>query len=82
MKDVLRPAAVRMVQDNLTLVDTINRQLEALEKIIPVSPEEEHAICLLMNIPGIRRTIATTVVAETDDIAHFDPPKSLWIWLA
>jgi transposase len=80
VKDALRPAAVRVIQDNLDLIDTIHQQLEFLEKNIQLSPEEEQAVRLLMSLPGVGKITATTIVAEIGDITRFGSSKSLCNW--
>jgi len=76
----LRPAAQRVVQDNLAQIEYLNTQVDALENDLQLSQEQQQAVKLLKTIPGVGPIIATTILAEVADVQRFDNPKALCNW--
>jgi transposase len=79
-EEVLRPAAKRVIEDHLALIDHLDDQIEALEKDITLSNEQKQAIKLLKTMPGVGKIVATTIIAEIGDIQRFHSPKALCNW--
>lgn len=77
----LRPAAQRVIRDNLTLIDQLNAQITQLEADLILSDEEENTIRLLKTMPGVGRITALTILAEIGDVHRFHSPKSLCHWV-
>ena len=80
LQDGLRDAACRVIADNLALIDTLDQQVSALEQDLELTPAQQHAIDLLVTMPGVGRVIATTLVAEIGAIQRFASPKALCNW--
>jgi transposase len=78
--DLIRPAAKRVIADNLTLITHLNEQVEALEKDLELSKEQKEAVKLLKTIPGVGLVTATMIIAEIGDIQRFRSPKALCNW--
>jgi transposase len=76
----LRPTAQRVVADNLSLVDHLSDQIEALEADLELSDEQKRTIRLLKTMPGVGPITATTILAEIGDIQRFNSPKALCHW--
>ena len=76
----VRPAAQRVVSDNLRLSDHLTSQIEALEADLTLSEEQKQAIKLLKTMPGVGQITAVTILAEIGDINRFNSPKSLCHW--
>lgn len=77
----LRPAAQRVIGDNLNLIDQLNAQITQLEADLILSDEEENTIRLLKTMPGVGRITALTILAEIGDVHRFNSPKSLCHWV-
>jgi transposase len=80
MKEELRPAAQRVIADNLTLVDRLDEQIKELEQEIPLTEEQAHSIKLLMSMPGVGKVTALTILAEIGHISRFNSSKALCNW--
>jgi len=80
MVDQLREAAVRVVEDNLHLIDQIDERIQALEEDLMLDPEQEKIVKLLQTVPGIGSVHAITILAEIGDIQRFTNPKALCNW--
>jgi transposase len=80
VREEVRPTAQRAVDDNLVLIDQLDKQIEALEKDLRLSEEQEKIIKLLQTMPGIGCIIATTILAEIGDVQRFNSPKALCNW--
>ena len=78
--ETIRPAAQRVVADNLTLVDRLSEQIEALEADLELSDEQKQTIKLLKTMPGVGPVTAITILAEIGDIQRFNSPKALCHW--
>ncbi len=76
----LRPAARRVITDNLTLIDRLGEQIKELEQEIPLTKEQAHSIKLLMSMPGVGKVTALTILAEIGHISRFNSPKALCNW--
>ncbi len=76
----LRPAARRVITDNLTLIDRLDEQIKELEQEIPLTKEQAHSIKLLMSMPGVGKVTALTILAEIGHISRFNSPKALCNW--
>jgi len=76
----LRPAAQKVIADNLILIDQLNVQISDLEREIPMTKEQAKKIKLLMTMPGIGKVSAMTVIAEIGQISRFKSAKSLCNW--
>lgn len=76
----LRPSARRVIVDNLSLVDHLLGQIEALEADLQLSAEQQQTVKLLKTIPGVGPITAVTILAEIGDIQRFSSPKSLCHW--
>jgi transposase len=76
----LRPAARRVVKDQLTLIDQFQQQIEVLEEELSLSPEQARDVRLLTTMPGVGRITAITIMAEIGDISRFNSAKSLCNW--
>jgi transposase len=80
VKEDLRPAAKRVITDNLTLIDRLGEQIKELERETPLTEEQAYNVQLLMSMPGVGKVTAMTILAEIGDIARFNSPKSLCNW--
>lgn len=78
--ELLRAAAKRVIQDHLSLIDHLDRHIEALANDYTLTSRQKEAIKLLKTMPGVGKIIATTIVAEIGDIQRFHSPKSLCNW--
>lgn len=76
----LRPAARRVITDNLTLIDRLDEQIKELEQEIPLTKEQAHTIQILMSMPGVGKVTAMTILAEIGHISRFNSPKALCNW--
>jgi len=76
----LRPTALRVIVDNLCLVDRLTDQIEALEADLKLSDQQQQTVKLLKTIPGVGPITAVTILAEIGDIKRFDSPKALCHW--
>jgi len=76
----LRPAARRVITDNLTLIDRLDEQIKELEQEIPLTKEQAHSIKLLMSMPGVGKVTALTILAEIGHISRFNSSKALCNW--
>jgi transposase len=77
---VLRPAAQKVIADNLILIDQLNEQIGELEREIPLTAEQAENIKLLMSMPGIGKVSAVAILAEIGQISRFKSAKSLCNW--
>ena len=50
--ELLRPAARRVIADNLAIIHQLNEKIEALEKDLQLTSEQKEAVKLLKTIPG------------------------------
>jgi transposase len=80
MKEEIRPAAQRVIADNLTLIDQLDVQITELEQEIPLTEEQAHRIQLLMSMPGVGKVTALTILAEIGHISRFKSSKALCNW--
>jgi transposase len=80
MKAELRPAAQRVIADNLILIDQLDVQIMELEQEIPLTEEQTHSIQLLMSMPGVGKVTALTILAEIGHISRFKSSKALCNW--
>jgi len=80
VKEELRPAARRVIADNLTLIDQLGEQIKELEREIPLTEEQAHSIQLLMSMPGVGKVTALTILAEIGHISRFNSSKALCNW--
>ena len=80
MKEELRPAAQRVIADNLTLIDQLDEQIKELEQEIPLTEEQAQSIQLLMSMPGVGKVTALTILAEIGHISRFSSSKALCNW--
>jgi len=78
--ETVRPAARRVLADNLTLVDHLTQQIQALEDDLDLTPEQRQTVKLLKTMPGIGKINATIIAAEIGDISRFNSPKALCNW--
>jgi len=76
----LRPTAQRVILDNLSLIDHLSTQIEALEADLQLSDEQQRAVILLKTMPGVGPVTAVTILAEIGNIDRFNSPKSLCHW--
>ncbi len=76
----MRPAAQRVITDNLSLIDHLDELILELEQEIPLTEEQVHTIQLLMSMPGVGKVTALTILAEIGHISRFRSPKSLCNW--
>ena len=80
VKEELRPAAQRVITDNLNLIDDLNEWIKELEQEIPLTEEQAHTIQLLMSMPGVGKVNALTILAEIGHISRFNSAKALCNW--
>ena len=80
MQAEVRPAAQKVIKDNLILIDRLEELLEELERSIPLTEEQAEQIKLLMSMPGVGRVTALTILAEIGDISRFRSAKALCNW--
>lgn len=78
--ETMRPKACRVVVDNLTLVDHLSRQIEALDADLQLSKKQQNVVKLLKTMPGVGRLSAISILAEIGDIQRFHSPKALCHW--
>jgi len=76
----IRPAAQRVIQDNLTLIDHLEVQIQALEEDLQLSDEFEQNVKLLKTMPGVGRLTAIIILAEIGGFQRFNSPKALCHW--
>jgi len=80
----VRPAARRVIQDQMKLVDHLNEQVQALEEqidqVITLAPRQAEDFRLLDSLPGVGRVTALMMLAEIGDIRRFNSPKALCNW--
>lgn len=76
----LRPAGQRVIEDHLAIIDHLDQQIQALEKEIPLTEEQQQKVKLLSSMPGVHKVTAMTILAEIGDISRFHSPKSLCNW--
>ncbi len=76
----LRPAAQRVVADNLAVIDHLDQQIEALEVELPLSVEQARVVRLLKTIPGVGQLTATILLAEIGEVRRFPSAKALCNW--
>jgi transposase len=81
MQKTLRPAASRVVADNLSVIDQLDEKIQALEEDLSLRQEHEKVVKLLQTVPGIGRVHAITILAEIGDIQRFNNPKALCNWV-
>jgi len=67
----LRPDVALALKANLAVCETLQQQIEVLEKRLKerVSLRQEYG--LLKSVPGIGQTLATTIMLETGTVARF-----------
>lgn len=76
----MRPAAQRVILSNLTLIDHLEHQIQALVADLTLSADLEENVKLLVTIPGVGWLTAMILLAEIGDIRRFNSPKSLCHW--
>jgi len=76
----LRPAARRVIADNLAFIDRLDEQIKELEQEIPLTEEQAHSVHLLMSMPGVGKVTALTILAEIGHISRFNSSKALCNW--
>lgn len=76
----VRPMAKRVILDQLEMIDIYDKRIEALEKDLKLTPDQERESQLLQTVPGIGRTNAITILAEIGDILRFNNAKALCHW--
>ena len=76
----LRPAAQRVISDNLLLIDQLNVQIGELEREIPLTREQAENLKLLITMPGVGKISAMTILSEIGQISRFKTAKSLCNW--
>jgi len=80
MMGELRPAARRVIRDNLKMIDRLNEQIEELEEETPLTDEQAQYIKLLMSMPGVGKVTALVILSEIGHISRFNSPKALCNW--
>ena len=80
VKEELRPAAQRVIADNLNLIDRLDQQIMELEQDITLTEEQAHSIQLLISMPGVGKVTALTILAEIGHISRFSSSKALCNW--
>lgn len=65
------------VRAALSLIDTLDTEIDEAEATIRRLVREDPATTLLMSVPGIGFVLAYTIAAEIGDIARFASPKKL-----
>ena len=78
--ELLRSAARRVIEDQLSIIDHLNGHIAALEEDLELTLGQKDAVKLLKTIPGVGMIIATMIVAEIGDIHRFHSPKALCNW--
>lgn len=76
----VRPAAKRVIADNLALIDHLNQQIQALEDDLELTPQIRKMVKLLKTIPGVGKISAIVIAAEIGDISRFHSAKALCNW--
>jgi transposase len=76
----LRPAARRVVTDNLALIVQLDARIQALLADLELTPEQAELVQLLQTVPGVGRVTALTIVAEIGEMRRFPRAKSLCNW--
>jgi transposase len=76
----VRPPAHRVIADQLTLVDQLTAQIDALEADLSLTPAQQQALQLLQTMPGVGSVTATIILAEIGHIQRFNSPKALCNW--
>lgn len=78
--EAMRPAAQRVVMDNLQVVDQLSSQIEALEADLQLSKDQRRIVKILKTMPGVGSITAIIILAEIGDIRRFNSPKALCHW--
>jgi len=65
------PDVARGVRANVAVIETLNREIAALEKWLHERVELRLQYAVLMTTPGIARTLATVIMLETGSIERF-----------
>lgn len=73
----VRPLAQRVLADHIDLVDTLDRQVAALEADLELTPEQAQTLKLLKTMPGIGRLNGLMLLAEIGSAQRFSSPKAL-----
>ena len=76
----LRPAAQRVVTDNLVLIAQLDERIQALLDEVELTDRQAELVQLLQTVPGVGRVTALTIMAEIGDIRRFPRAKSLCNW--
>lgn len=76
----LQPGARRSIRDHLALIDQLDQLIQALEKDVNLTTEQQAMVRLLKTIPGVGQLTATIITAEIGDIQRFNSPKALCNW--
>ena len=76
----IRPAAQRVILNNLALIDYLEEQILALLDDITLPDDFQKNLKLLKTIPGVGHLTAMIILAEIGDIQRFNSPKSLCHW--
>ena len=80
MGEELRPAAQKVIEDHLALIDHLTERIHVLEKSISLNEKQSHIVNLLKSMLGVGRLIALILLAEIGEISRFQSPKSLCSW--
>lgn len=70
-----------VIDSELRLLEMVEDEIEKVEAMIATVAWQEHAIRLLMTIPGFDMAVATTLYAAIGDIARFSTPEKLASYL-
>lgn len=65
------------LNSNLKIIDSVNREIEAMEKDIKNTVVQNNSLTLLKTIPGVGDITALTILSEVGDINRFSDPKKL-----
>lgn len=75
--DQLPPTTAQILSSLRTTIESLEAQVDQLDKLIDNEADHYPQIALLSTIPGIGPILGATIVAEIGDIARFDTVKNL-----
>ncbi|OKP84905.1 hypothetical protein A3844_18335 [Paenibacillus helianthi] len=78
LEKVMLPTTEQIIVcSSLRMLDSVQKEMAALEADLHARAKENPSVHLLMGIPGISVLSALTILAEVGDISRFSSPKKL-----
>jgi transposase len=76
----LPPAARRVIEDDLALIDALAAPIAALDEQAHQRAKAEPGVKVLIQLPGVGEFTALVILAETGDITRFGSARKLAAW--